>query len=490
MAAGLEQVRSEGRGTPRDGSPREVPVIGRDRIPGELRRLMDAFEAAGHRVWLTGPVARELVGSDRVEARSWAELVVDAPRPALVAVLAGAQVAHEAGETGRRLLTAAIPVEGRDGELRRIQVAPVRTAAPPWRWLRERKHTGITLDLAAREITVHAFAIEASGAVVDPFGGVADLLARRIRTVLPADRVFCDSAMALLRVARWTSAYDFAPSQELVRFAQRDAGNILDTPREQWKEHLDKILLGPGVIAAFQFLYDARVLAFLLPEVASLVGFHESCPVHHKDIWDHTLKVVAKAERSLIVRWTALMHDIGKIWTRQVTKGGKVHFFRHEELGALLFEGIAARLRFDPQTADRIAYVIRNHGRVNLYEDDWTDSAVRRLIRDFDVHLEDLIAFSKADFTTKRAWRASQLERQMAELEARIAAIREADARVPPLPTGLGNDMMTRFGLTPGPRIGELKRALEAAVEAGELAPHQESSVYLDWLAEKVADLG
>ena len=477
MGAGLDHIRSDEHG---------APAVARDRIPGELLRLMDAFVAAGHAAWLTGPVARDIAAGAAVDPRSWAELVVDAPRATQAALLATAGGPPETVDTSRRALSAHVPVDGAQGSLRRVQIATIRATPPPWRWLRERKLSGITLDLAAREITIHAFALDAQGELVDPFDGVADLLARRIRTVLPADRVFCDSAMALLRVARWVSSYDFTPSPELVRFAQRDAGNILDTPRDQWKDHLDKVLLGPGVVAALQFLYDGRVLQFLMPEVAALVGFHESCPVHHKDIWDHTTKVVAKAERTLIVRWTALMHDIGKIWTRQVTKGGKVHFFRHEELGSLLFEGIAARLRFDPQMADRVAYVIRNHGRVNLYEDNWTDSAVRRLIRDFDVHLDDLIAFSKADFTTKRAWREAELKRQMAELEVRIASIREADARVPPLPTGLGNDMMTRFGLAPGRRIGELKRLLEAAVEAGELAPYQDCAVYLDWLAERV----
>jgi poly(A) polymerase len=289
--------------------------------------------------------------------------------------------------------------------------------------------------------------------------------------------------MYLLKVARYVAQYDFEPAPDLVRFAARDAGNILDTPRNQWKEHLDRVLLGPGVIAGLQFLYDSRTLQFLMPEVASMVGFHESCPVHHKDIWDHTVKVIAKAEKNLVVRWAALMHDIGKVWTRQVTKQGKVHFFRHEELGALLFEGVAFRLRFDQESMNRVAYVIRNHSRVNLYEDNWTDSAIRRLMRDVGDYLPDLIAFSKADFTTKRAWREAELKRQMAELEQRIAAIREEDSRVPPLPSGLGNEMMGRFGLTPGPRIGELKRLLEAAIKDGTLAPYQESAVYLDWLA-------
>lgn len=460
----------------------------RSAIPPEVRAVMDALEAAGKRAWLTGALARDLVAGEVPAPTTWAEIVTDAPRSLQTEFLARAAGSREAVDAQRRLLAARIPVPGAEA-LRRVQLATLRTTPPPWRWLRTRNLQGIALDLASREITIHAFAIEASGAIVDPFGGVADLAAHRIRTVLPADRVFCDSSLMLLKVPRWVAHYDFAPSPDLVRYGQRDAGNILDTPRELWKEHLDKVLLGPGVVAALQLLYDSRVLQFLMPEVSSLVGFHESCPVHHKDIWDHTTKVVAKAERNLIVRWAALMHDIGKLQTRQVTKGGKVHFFRHEELGALLFEGVAFRLKFDTEAMDRVSYVIRNHSRVNLYEDNWTDSAVRRLMRDFEAHLDDLIAFSKADFTTKRAWREAELKRQMAELEVRIATIREADARVPPLPTGIGNDMMTRFALPPGPRIGELKRMLEDAIETEQIAPHQDSQVYLDWLAQHVADL-
>lgn len=479
MGAELEQTTGS--------DPREQAQL-RAALPAEVAAVMDALTTAGHRAWVTGPVARDAVHGVVAPARSWAEIITDAPRAVQSEVLARV-AGRESMDDERRLPSAWAPVPG-VAEPRRVQLATLRTTPPPWRWLRSRKLDGIALDLACREITIHAFAIDGDGTLVDPFGGVADLLARRIRTVLPADRVYCDSALMLLKVPRWVSHYDFAPSPELIRHAQRDAGNILDTPRELWKELLDRVLLGPGVMAGLQVLYDTRVLQFLMPEVASLVGFHESCPVHHKDIWDHTLKVVAKAERTLIVRWAALMHDIGKVWTRQVTKGGKVHFFRHEEFGALLFEGVAARLKFDAETTERVSYVIKNHARVNLYEDNWTDSAVRRLMRDFEAHLDDLIAFSKADYTTKRTWREAELKRQMAELEARIAAIREADARVPPLPTGLGNDMMERFGLTPGRRIGELKRLLEAAVEAGELAPHQESGVYLDWLAGKIEERG
>lgn len=472
---------------PNAGRRRDVEP---ERISPELRSVFSAFEQAGHEAWLLGPAARELLGYAPAGAAAYADFVVAADRQRIHEVLSGLpELSGQRLAPSRRGFEYQAPVGGAPDTQRRVQVSPLRTSLPPYRSFRDVELSGIALDLATREVTLHAFAIDRTGQVIDPYGGVADLEARLIRTVIPCDRVFTESGMFLLKVARYVAQYGFAPGPELLRFAQRDAGNILDTQRDQWRGYLDRILLAPHARVGVTFLYDSRVLDFLMPEVASMVGFHETCQVHHKDIWDHTLQVVAKADRNLVVRWAALMHDIGKVWTRQVTRGGKVHFFRHEELGALLFEGIAARLRLEAELTERVAYLIRNHSRVNLYEEGWTDSAVRRLIRECGEHLLDLISFSKADFTTKRAWREQELRRQMAELEERIRDIREADARVPPLPTGLGNEMMERFGLTPGPRVGKLKQMLEAAVEAGEVAAHQESAVYLDYLERTVPEL-
>lgn len=183
------------------------------------------------------------------------------------------------------------------------------------------------------------------------------------------------------------------------------------------------------------------------------------------------------------------MHDSGKVWTRSVNKQGKVHFFRHEELGASLMEGVAGRFHLDPALRDRVVYVIGNHARANVYAADWTDSAVRRLIRDMGDHLEDVLAFSRSDFTTKRQWRIAEVRGLAEELHKRIREVAAEDAKVPPLPKGLGHVIMQATGLAPGPWLGEVQRWLEAEVAAERVAPLLDAERYLEYVQERAAHL-
>jgi poly(A) polymerase len=346
-------------------------------------------------------------------------------------------------------------------------------------------HTLETL-LAKRGVTIDAIAVHSDGSVVDPFEGRAHLSAEQIRTVQAPDHAFRKQPILLLKIADIISNTGFRASSELRRYATRDSGNVLDIEDRgsQWGTQINALLMGNAIEPALQWLQDTRVLGFIMPEVAAMIGFEKSCSVHHKDIWDHTKLVTQKAARNLVVRWAALCHDVGKVWTRTVTRGGKVHFFRHEEHGAMLFESIAFRFALDSLLSERVAYVIRHHSRVNLYRPDWSDSAVRRLIRENEGHLEELLTFSKADFTTKRQDRIAELQHQIGHLESRIVQIKADDSKVPPLPSGLGVAIMERFDLPPSPLIGELKQRLETAVEAGKLPVQGDNGIYLGWLKE------
>ena len=412
-----------------------------------LQTVTSLLSSRGHEVWLVGAAARARVAGE--EPRGVVQLVTSAGESEC------ADVAESAAAVGVADIE---PLCGRSLEA----------------VLRER---GITAD---------AIAIAAAdGAIVDPFGGVPHLETRALRTIASPDAAFRQQPALLLRVGRIVASTGFEPSSELRRFAQRDAGNILDIEDRGavWGQEMNGLLLGTHISAGLQWLQDVRVLQLVFPEIAAMVGFDKSCTVHHKDIWDHTKQVTQKATDDLVVRWAALCHDIGKIWTRSVNRQGKVHFFRHEEHGALLFESIAHRCRLSADLTHRVAYLIENHSRVNLYRNDWTDSAVRRLIKQTDGHLHDLLAFSKADYTTKRESRIREMKRTMAELEARIERIREEDARVPPLSKGVGNALMQRFGMRPSRAIGDLKRMLEDAIEAGALPERAEDEVYIGWLA-------
>jgi poly(A) polymerase len=172
------------------------------------------------------------------------------------------------------------------------------------------------------------------------------------------------------------------------------------------------------------------------------------------------------------------MHDAGKVATRTVQKG-KVHFFRHEELGALLMQGVAARFALPQALGERVCYIIANHARANVYASDWTDSAVRRLIRDMGPHLDDVLAFSRSDWTTKRAGRIAEVKSLAQELAERIPTIAAEDAKVPPLPKGLGTAIMQETGLGAGPWLGQVQQWLQVECDAGRLAPLQEPAYYL-----------
>jgi poly(A) polymerase len=167
--------------------------------------------------------------------------------------------------------------------------------------------------------------------------------------------------------------------------------------------------------------------------------------------------------------------------TRTFTKNG-VHFHGHAEVGARMFDKICRRLPFERDLRRPIRFLIKHHLRSAQYGPDWTDSAVRRFSRDMDPHLTDLLDLSRADITSRRPGRRRALLQQISELSARIEKLREEDAKLPPLPKGVGDAMMTHFQIPPSRLIGDLKRELEAAIARGEIEERRESEYYIDYL--------
>ncbi|NOZ01477.1 MAG: HD domain-containing protein [Deltaproteobacteria bacterium] len=472
----------------------EVQTFPAPVYPEVLKKVFDAFVSRDIEAYLIGPRARDLARGEDISGHHSFDLTVDtslAQIESLFSDLFGV-VPKPVKEDRPRLVTFKIPKTPTDDDADNdnqdssghwtFNMGPFRNYLPPLRSLRGQNLSGIILDLATREITIQAFGYDHEGGLIDPFGGTRDLADNLVRPVFPTETVFRESAGWLLKVARYVARYGYRAAPEVRSSASRDASNLLDVPREFWRREMDKILCGSHAGLGLQFMADTRVLSFLLPEVANLVTFSAEAEGRHKDIWDHTKQVVDNAETNTIVRWAALCHDIGKVWTRQYFGKDKVHFFRHEDMSALLFEGIAARLQIPSETAHKIHYLIKNHSRINLYREDWTDSAVRRLIRDVGEHLDRLIAFSRADLTSKRAERVELVRSLLADLQLRIIRIKEADARVSPLPKDIGNRIMERFNLSPGPEIGRLRSLLLGAINDGRLAGGEKDDVYLDFI--------
>jgi poly(A) polymerase len=255
---------------------------------------------------------------------------------------------------------------------------------------------------------------------------------------------------------------------------------------------LDTILTGRNAEAGLDALLACGALAGLFPEVEAMVGFGDG-EWRHKDVWKHTKQVVRQAVPRLEVRWAALLHDIGKLRTRSISPTGEVHFFGHAEVGARMFDRIDRRMPlFTPEPAlrDRVRFLILHHLRASQYDGSWTDSAVRRFTKEMGDALQDLLCLSRADITTKRPEKKKRGLRQISELDERVEAVRQADAVVPPLPSGIGDELVRELGIPPSRKIGELKHKLEAAVEAGDIEPHLPVGEYLAFLRAHPARFG
>lgn len=252
------------------------------------------------------------------------------------------------------------------------------------------------------------------------------------------------------------------------------------------RRSFDRIIMSSDAELGLDSLLDCGALTTMLPEVKALVGFGDG-EWRHKDVWKHTKQVVRQAVPLIEVRWAALLHDIGKVKTRTITPDGEVHFFGHAEVGARMFDRMDRRLPLfapEPALKTSVRFLILHHLRASQYDASWTDSAVRRFAREMGGCLDNLFALSRADITTKRPEKKKKGLRQISELAERVEKLREIDAKVPPLPSGIGDEIMKTFGIPPSRKIGELKKALEAAIDSGEIPSHEPSEFYLNFLRE------
>jgi poly(A) polymerase len=272
------------------------------------------------------------------------------------------------------------------------------------------------------------------------------------------------------------------PPDSVAALAVDHVPRLADADKGRLRTAVEHVLMGRDVDTALEWLYQTRILALLFPELEATVDLVQESGRMHKDVWAHTKQVVRQTVGRPLVRWAALLHDVGKVPTRTFTAEG-VHFHGHAEVGARMFDKIHARFAFARDERQTIRFLVKHHLRTNQYSDQWTDSAVRRFHREMAAHMTDLLDLSRADITSKRPGRRKQLLEQISALADRVHTLAEADARQPPLPGGVGNAIMTAFEIAPSRLIGDLKRALEQAIERGELEPRREDPYYVAYLA-------
>lgn len=255
---------------------------------------------------------------------------------------------------------------------------------------------------------------------------------------------------------------------------------------------LDRVMMGQYADEGLDSLLATGVLDAVLPEIKAMVGFGDG-EWRHKDVWKHTKQVVTQSVPRIEVRYGALFHDIGKVKTRSISPDGEVHFFGHAEVGARMFDKLERRRKLfshDEALRDEVRFLVLHHLRASQYDGKWTDSAVRRFAREIGPSLDNLLCLSRADITTKRPEKKRRGINMIDGLAERIALLAAEDAKQPPLPTGLGTELMSAFGIPPSKKLGDIKRALELAVEAGEIEERLESSAYIQFIAERKARFG
>lgn len=350
--------------------------------------------------------------------------------------------------------------------------------------------TQLTQYLARRGFRIETCALHwTEQTIIDPFDAIKANEEQAFSIVLAEKekQSFETSTHRGLAACRIVANFGIPLPDQLQDEITANATKLLFAPRSRWLQGMTEILCGTYVQAGLQALYETRQLGMILPEVEQMVGFAERSAFHHKDLWKHTKQVVEQAPAVPLVRWAALLHDVGKVWTRTYTETGKVHFFHHEEHGAQLVEGIGARLHFPGPLQDDLAFIVRHHQRPTSYDATWSDAAVRRLHREMGPRITPLLQLSAADCTSGNPQRREAVRQQAQELKARVAKLAEQDSQLPPLPSGIGQVIMETLQIAPGPYVGRIKRWLLQEIQDERLLPHQETTYYQEFLLTDTA---
>jgi poly(A) polymerase len=327
----------------------------------------------------------------------------------------------------------------------------------------------IETDLSRRDFTVNAMALSLPDLVLqDPFNGISDLAARRLRTPLDPEVSFSDDPLRMLRAARFISGYMLKPDVELVKAVETMRSRLEIVSRERIRDELDKLLTLPDPTEGLWFLVNTGLASEFLPELPALAL--EQDPIQrHKDVLAHTVAVIAKTRSDLTLRLAALFHDVGKPLTRSIGPGG-VHFHHHDVVGAKLARRRMTELRYSTELIDDVAQLVTLHLRFHTYKMGWTDSAVRRYAHDAGRLLDRLNELTRCDCTTRNQARARELALRMDELERRLAELREREELDAIRPQLDGVAVMKHLGIPPGREVGTaLEYLLQIRLDEGVL---------------------
>ncbi|MEO8475790.1 MAG: CCA tRNA nucleotidyltransferase [Actinomycetota bacterium] len=450
-----------------------------DPLADELGAL---FEAAGHQLYLVGGSVRDLVmGRVRLDEADL-DFCTDAAPHETTRVMRG-------WADGVYLVGVKFGTVGARRFGRTLEVTTFRTDA----YDEAHRKPAVTFakdvesDLSRRDFTINAMAVRVpGGAFVDPFGGVRHLATKTLDTPLEPEVSFSDDPLRMLRAARFVSQLEVIPAPRVVEALARMRERLSIVSAERIADELVKLLNGANPSAGLDLLVSTGLSDEFVPELSALSL--EQDPVHrHKDVLRHTYAVVERCEPDPTgtLRLAALLHDIGKPKTREITPGG-VTFHHHEVVGARMAESRLRELRFPNAVIDDVRRLVEMHLRFHGYGEGWSDSAVRRYVRDAGPLLDKLNLLTRADVTTRNERRAEAFARLQDDLEERIARLAEQenlDAMRPPLD---GRQVMEHLGLPPGPQIGEaLAFLMEDRIERGPIEEAEALALLDAWAKER-----
>ncbi len=347
-------------------------------------------------------------------------------------------------------------------------------------------------DLRRRDFTMNAMAVSVTGdrTFTDPYGGLADLARGVLRTPGTPEESFADDPLRMLRAARFVATLGVSIAPEVDAALRALAPQLGRITAERVQAELSKLILGAAPRDGLEVLVDTGLADVVLPELPAL---RMAADEHgqHKDVYAHTLQVLDQAidleddGPDLVLRWAAVLHDVGKPATREFLPGGRVTFHHHEVVGARMARKRLKALRYPSNFIDEVAQLVFLHLRFYGYRSsEWTDSAVRRYVVDAGPLLPRLHKLVRSDCTTRNKRKAAALSTAYDTLEARIAELKakeELDAIRPDLD---GNDIMSILGIGPGPLVGRAyKHLLGLRMEHGPLGHDRAVSELREWYA-------
>ncbi|GAT74753.1 CCA tRNA nucleotidyltransferase [Microbacterium hydrocarbonoxydans] len=468
-------------GLARLGALAENPVV---------RTLAEAFAAAGFDLAVVGgPVRDALLGRTTHDL----DFTTNAQPDDILAVVKPISTAH--WDIGRAFGTIGARVQGEQ-----VEITTYRADSYDGVTRKPTVEFGDTIDgdLLRRDFTVNAMALQVPAVkLIDPTGGVEDLVAGILRTPTDPHVSFGDDPLRMLRAARFSAQLGFAIDDATAGAIAELRETLKIVSPERIQSELVRLMQTDDPVRGIRALVDTGLIEEFLPEVSALrleVDEHH----HHKDVYEHSLTVLSQAieleqarhpgaEPDVALRIAALLHDIGKPRTRKLEAGGAVTFHHHDVVGSRMARKRMQALRFDTATTDSVAMLIELHLRFFGYaEGAWTDSAVRRYVRDAGEELERLHILTRADVTTRNKRKAARLAGAYDDIESRISALREQEELDSIRPELDGNQIQQILGITPGREVGEAYRfLLDLRLDEGVIGPDAAEQRLRDWWAAR-----